>query len=57
MTLLASDEARQRELVPLRMGGMAASPFAFLCLRGCCHGLDLAHTATTGLPVEVVTPT
>jgi Uncharacterized protein conserved in bacteria (DUF2252) len=29
-TVLASNKGRQAELIPLRMGRMAASPFAFL---------------------------
>jgi len=50
-TLLASNEGRQSELLPLRMGRMAASPFGFLRGSAAVMAWDLAHTPTTGLPV------
>ena len=47
-TLLASNVGREESLIPLRMGRMAESPFAFL--RGACAVMagDLAHTPTSG---------
>lgn len=50
-TLLASNAGREEHLVPLRMGRMAASPFAFL--RGACAVMagDLAGTPISGLQV------
>jgi uncharacterized protein (DUF2252 family) len=50
-TLLASNEGRQSELLPMRMGRMAASPFGFLRGAAVVMAWDLAHTPTTGLPV------
>jgi uncharacterized protein (DUF2252 family) len=50
-TLLASNEGRQSELLPLRMERMAASPFGFLRGAAAVMAWDLAHTPTTGLPV------
>jgi uncharacterized protein (DUF2252 family) len=50
-TLLASNKGRQSELLPLRMGRMAASPFGFLRGSAVVMAWDLAHTPTTGLPV------
>jgi uncharacterized protein (DUF2252 family) len=49
--LLASNEGRQSELLPLRMGRMAASPFGFLRGSAAVMAWDLAHTPPTGLPV------
>ncbi len=47
-TLLASNVGREERLIPLRMGRMAASPFAFL--RGACAVMagDLARTPISG---------
>lgn len=49
--VLKTNEGRQEQLVPLRMGRMAASPFGFL--RGACAVMawDLAHTPINGLTV------
>jgi uncharacterized protein (DUF2252 family) len=49
--LMKTNEGRQQEFVPIRMGRMAASPFGFL--RGACAMMawDLAHTQVTGLTV------
>jgi hypothetical protein len=49
--LLKTNEGRQEQFVPLRMGRMAASPFGFL--RGACAVMawDLAHTPVNGLTV------
>ncbi len=52
-TLLASNVGREETLVPLRMGRMAASPFAFL--RGACAVMadDLSHTPISGPQVVI----
>ncbi len=52
-TVLASNVGREESLIPLRMGRMAASPFAFL--RGACAVMagDLAHTPISGLQVVI----
>ena len=49
--VMKSNEGRQQEFVPIRMGRMAASPFGFL--RGACAVMawDLAHTPISGLAV------
>ncbi len=51
--LMKTNEGRQQEFVPIRMGRMAASPFGFL--RGSCAVMawDLAHTPITGLTVVI----
>jgi uncharacterized protein (DUF2252 family) len=52
-TLLASNVGREPSLIPLRMGRMAASPFAFL--RGACAIMagDLADTPISGPQVMI----
>lgn len=52
-TVLASNVGREERLVPLRMGRMAESPFAFL--RGACAVMarDLAHTPISGPQVMI----
>ena len=52
-TVLASNAGREESLIPLRMGRMAESPFAFL--RGACAVMagDLAHTPISGLQVVI----
>src|SRR4029079_14919825 len=52
-TVLASNVGREESLIPLRMGRMAESPFAFL--RGACSVMagDLADTPTSGLQVVI----
>lgn len=52
-TLLASNAGRDERLIPLRMGRMAASPFAFL--RGACAVMagDLAKTPVSGVQVVI----
>jgi hypothetical protein len=49
----ASNAGREKDLIPLRMERMAASPFAFL--RGACAVMawDLSHTPSTGLNVVI----
>lgn len=52
-TVLASNAGREESLIPLRMGRMAESPFAFL--RGACAVMagDLAHTPISGPQVII----
>ena len=49
--LAASNKGRQEDLIPLRMGRMAASPFAFLRGSACVMAADLSTTPVSGLPV------
>jgi uncharacterized protein (DUF2252 family) len=49
--LVADNAGRQPELVPLRMGRMAASPFAFLRGAAAVMAWDLSHTPVSGLSV------
>jgi uncharacterized protein (DUF2252 family) len=49
--LLAGNAGRQPDLVPLRMGRMAASPFAFLRGAAAVMAWDLSHAPATGLSV------
>ena len=53
VTVLASNAGREESLIPLRMGRMAESPFAFL--RGACAVMagDLARTPISGPPVVI----
>lgn len=51
--LEASNEGRQEELIPLRMGRMAASPFAFLRGAAAVMACDLARTPISGLEVAI----
>src|SRR6516162_7810292 len=48
-----SNEGRQEHLVPLRMGRMAASPFAFLRGSACIMAADLSATPISGVPVII----
>ena len=50
-TIKANNVGRQADLIPLRMGRMAASPFAFLRGSACVMAADLAKTPTSGLLV------
>ena len=52
-TILASNVGREERLIPLRMGRMVASPFAFL--RGACAVMagDLARTPISGPQVVI----
>ncbi len=52
-TVLASNEGRLPELVPIRMGRMAASPFAFLRGSAAVMAADLARTPTIGENVQL----
>jgi Uncharacterized protein conserved in bacteria (DUF2252) len=47
----ASNAGRQKDLVPLRMGRMAESPFAFLRGSAVVMAWDLAHTPVSGIEV------
>jgi uncharacterized protein (DUF2252 family) len=49
--LAESNKGRQADLVPLRMGRMAASPFAFLRGSACVMAADLSNTPVSGIPV------
>lgn len=49
--LEASNKGRQAHLVPLRMGRMAASPFAFLRGSACVMSADLSTSPISGIPV------
>ena len=49
--LAISNKGRQAHLVPLRMGRMAASPFAFLRGSACVMAADLSTSPISGIPV------
>ena len=51
--LLAGNQGRQQELVPLRMGRMAASPFAFLRGAAAVMASDLSHTPISAVQVAI----
>jgi uncharacterized protein (DUF2252 family) len=51
--LEAGNEGRQENLIPLRMGRMAASPFAFLRGAAAVMAWDLARTPISGLEVAI----
>jgi len=52
-TLQAINASRQAELLPIRMGRMAASRFGFLRGAAAIMAWDLNHTPTTGLRVVI----
>ena len=52
-TVLASNKSRQQELVPLRMGRMAASPFTFLRGAAAVMAWDLSKTPSMGHAVAI----
>jgi uncharacterized protein (DUF2252 family) len=52
-TVIASNEGRLEELVPIRIGRMLASPFAFLRGSAAVMAGDLARTPTTGAQVQL----
>ena len=52
-TLERQAETRTPELVPVRYGRMARSPFAFLRGAAAIMAADLAATAVTGLDVQL----
>ncbi|HEX8814767.1 MAG TPA: DUF2252 domain-containing protein [Terriglobales bacterium] len=47
-TINANNQGRQSQLIPLRMGRMAASPFAFLRGSACVMAADLSETPVMG---------
>jgi uncharacterized protein (DUF2252 family) len=49
--LAINNEGRQTHLIPLRMGRMAASPFAFLRGSACVMAADLSRSPISGIPV------
>ncbi len=49
--LAQSNKGRQAKLVPLRMGRMAGSPFAFLRGSACVMASDLSTSPISGIPV------
>jgi uncharacterized protein (DUF2252 family) len=51
--LTESNKGRQAHLIPLRMGRMAASPFAFLRGSACVMAADLSTTPISGIPVVI----
>ena len=51
--LAASNVGRVEELVPLRMGRMAASPFTFLRGAACVMAWDLSRTPNSGINVII----
>jgi len=51
--LAASNVGRQKDLIPLRMGRMAASPFTFLRGAACVMAWDLSKTPNCGIRVII----
>ncbi len=51
--LAASNEGRQKHLIPLRLDRMAASPFAFLRGAACVMAADLSTSPISGIPVVI----
>ena len=51
--VVAGNAGRQEHLVPLRIGRMAASPFAFLRGGAAVMAWDLSHTPVTGIQVII----
>jgi uncharacterized protein (DUF2252 family) len=51
--VVAGNVGRQEDLVPLRAGRMAVSPFAFLRGAAAVMAWDLSHTAVTGMQVLI----
>jgi uncharacterized protein (DUF2252 family) len=47
---MANNKGRQKHFIPLRMGRMASSPFAFLRGSACVMAADLVTTPITGIP-------
>jgi len=52
-TVLAGNAGRQERFVPLRMGRMAVSPFAFLRGAAAVMAWDLSHTPVSGIQVMI----
>ena len=51
--IVAGNAGRQEQFVPLRMGRMAASPFAFLRGAAAVMAWDLSHTPVSGIQVVI----
>ena len=51
--IAANNKGRQKELIPLRMGRMAASPFTFLRGSACVMAADLSTSPISGIPVFI----
>jgi len=51
--LAESNKGRQKDFVPLRMGRMAASPFAFLRGAACVMADDLSTSPISGIPAAL----
>ena len=51
--VVAGNAGRQEQFVPLRMGRMAASPFAFLRGAAAVMAWDLSHTPVSGIQVVI----
>jgi uncharacterized protein (DUF2252 family) len=51
--LAENNRGRQKELIPLRMGRMAASPFTFLRGSACVMAADLSTSPISGIPVFI----
>lgn len=49
-TVMENNKGRQKHLIPLRMGRMASSPFAFFRGSACVMAADLATTPISGIP-------
>jgi len=52
-TVIANNQGRQKHLIPLRMGRMAASPFAFLRGSACVMARDLSTEPITGISAVI----
>jgi uncharacterized protein (DUF2252 family) len=48
-----SNKGRQKDLIPLRMGRMAASPFTFLRGSACVMAADLSMSPISAIPVVI----
>jgi uncharacterized protein (DUF2252 family) len=48
-----SNKGRQKDLIPLRMGRMAVSPFTFLRGSACVMAADLSTSPISGIPVII----
>jgi uncharacterized protein (DUF2252 family) len=48
-----NNKGRQKDLIPLRMGRMAASPFTFLRGSACIMAADLSVSPISGIPVII----
>jgi uncharacterized protein (DUF2252 family) len=51
--LIENSQGRMEELIPIRYGRMAASPFAFYRGAAAIMAYDLSHTPVTGLTLQI----